>query len=93
MIDPECDPVINGEADVFTKRLANDERQRALDEDKRELTNMRLAIRNIDVVFGLVQLGLLVYDDCPPPISILTQPIRSKRRSQEMTHSKSRFPL
>lgn len=67
VIDPDCDPVINGEADVFIKQLANDEKQRANDEEKREITNMRLAVRDVDVVFGLVQLGLFVYEDRPPP--------------------------
>jgi len=67
VIDPECDPAINGEADLFLKELRVAERQRAVDERERDLTNMRLAREHIGVVLGSVQLGLFCFDDRSPP--------------------------
>lgn len=66
VIDPECDPVINGEADLFVKKLRVDEHQRVVDERERLLTNVHLAREHIGVVLGLVQLGLFCFDDRSP---------------------------
>lgn len=52
---------------VNEKELWSKERNRLLDERDRENTKMELAVRDVDVVFGLVQLGLFVFDDRLPP--------------------------
>lgn len=67
VIDPECDPVINGEADLFVKKLRVAEKERAVAEREREVTNVNLAREHIGVVLGLVQLGLFAFDDRAPP--------------------------
>jgi len=67
VIDPECDPALNGEVDLFLKKLRVVEKERAFAEREREVTNVNLAREHIGVVLGLVQLGLFTFDDRTPP--------------------------
>lgn len=59
LIDPECDPTIYDEADIF-------ERKRALAENKRELAEMARARNDCGIAIGSAQIGLLVFEDRPP---------------------------
>lgn len=93
VIDPECDPVINGEADLFLKKLRVAEKERAVAEEKgtvaereREVTNVNLARDHIGVVLGLVQLGLFAFDDRAPPknADFVSQVMESQSTSTEV---------
>lgn len=86
VIDPECDPVINGEADLFVKKLRVDEHQRVVDERERLLTNVHSAREHIGVVLGLVQLGLFCFDDRSPSINadFMSTVMKSQSTSTEV---------
>lgn len=93
IIDPFCDEYVR---DIITmylnrrpvneKELWSKERNRLLDERDQENTKMELAVRDVDVVFGLVQLGLFVYDDRPPPndANYIETVIKNKNTSVEV---------
>ena len=74
LIDPECEPTINAEVDVYTKRQqVNAERQQVnaerqqVNAERRNIEIMNSARDNISIVIWLVQLWLYVdYEKIPP---------------------------
>ena len=60
LIDPECEPTINAEVDVYTKR-------QQVNAERRNIEIMNSARDNISIVIWLVQLWLYVdYEKIPP---------------------------
>jgi hypothetical protein len=93
IIDSHCDEYVRDIITMYLNRRPVDERERwskeknrLLDQRDQENTNMELAMRDVDVVFGLVQLGLYIFDDRPPPIdaNYITTVMENKNTSVEV---------
>lgn len=67
VVDPECDPAINGEVDVYVKKQQNNTREQQVNIERQQNNIMKAAIQNIDIVIWLVQLWLYIdYEKIPP---------------------------
>lgn len=67
LIDPECEPTINAEVDVYTKRQQVNAERQQVNAERRNIEIMNSARDNISIVIWLVQLWLYVdYEKIPP---------------------------
>jgi hypothetical protein len=66
LIDPECDPAISGEIDLYEKKQNIAERERNIAERERNIAEMKRARNDCFIVIGSVQVGLLAFEDRAP---------------------------
>jgi hypothetical protein len=67
-VDPECDPAINDEVQVYRERQQLDAKNQQLDAKNQQLDIISKAGQHIDIAVGLIQLGMYVdYGKVPNP--------------------------
>lgn len=67
LIDPECEPTINAEVDVYAKRQQVNAERQQVNAERKNIEIMNSARDNISIVIWLVQLWLYVdYEKIPP---------------------------